>query len=183
MVINGDHCKAVKEVMKAGMDIYLSSPTASFLGLSGHRMRHIEAGEQVQIGSWVAKAFKAEHDIDGSIGFLLHSTATGERLVYLTDSFYSRYVFQGLTHIMLEINYDIQTLNENVAAGMVPVELRNRLLRSHFSLENAVKFLRACDLKRVKGIWVIHSSEGNANWERIKWTIQAATGKPVIMAE
>lgn len=176
-----DHCKSAKDIINAGIDLYLSPETALILGLSSHRVKEIEAGQQVKVGTWIVRAFKTEHDIEGSLGFLIHSTATKERLAYITDSYFSRYVFKGLTHFMLEINYDMQTLNENVAAGVVPVEMKSRLLRSHFSLENAVEFLRANDLGRVKGIWVIHSSDGNSDINRIKTTIQKVTAKPVYI--
>lgn len=177
-----DHCKAVKDVVKSGMDIYMSPTTASILGQSGHRVRHLEHGGQVTIGGWIVKAFRTEHDIEGSLGFLLHSKATGERLSFITDSYFSRYVFRDLTHIMLEINYDLQTLNKNVDAGRVPQEMKSRLIKSHFSLEHAVDFLRANDLRKVKEIHIIHMSDGNANEQRIRETIQRITGKPVIVA-
>jgi len=176
-----DHYKSAKDIINAGIDLFLSPETSLMLGLSSHRLKEISAGQQVKVGTWIVRAFKTEHDIDGSLGFLLHSIATGERLVYITDSFFSRYVFKGITHFMLEINYDMQTLNENVADGIVPLEMKNRLLRSHFSLENAVAFLKANDLSKVRGIWVIHSSDGNSNIDRIKTTIQKATGKPVFI--
>ena len=173
-----DHCKAVKDVIKAGIDVYLSPA----LGLSGHRVKPIEAKRQFQVGTWLIKPFETQHDCEGSLGFLLYSTATREKLVYITDSFYSRYVFPGLTHIMVECNYSLDILRENVANGTVVPELKNRIVQSHFSLENVKEFLRANDLTKVKEIWLIHLSEGNSDAPRFKREIMALTGKPVHAA-
>ncbi|MDD4986527.1 MAG: MBL fold metallo-hydrolase [Dehalococcoidales bacterium] len=178
-----DHCKGVRDAMRAGVDVFMTRETAEALGVEGnHRAQMIDPKVQFQIGSWIILPFSVQHDCPGAVGFLLHSMETQEKLVYLTDSYYSRYTFKGVTHLLLEINYDMQTLNENVASGIVPVEMKNRLLQSHFSLENAVDFLKACDLSKVQQIWIIHSSDTNANRERIKRTIQSKFGKPVYIA-
>lgn len=178
-----DHCKGVREALRAGIDCYMTRETACALGAEdNHRTQIIELKAQFKLGSWIVLPFPVQHDCPGTVGYLLHSTVSQEKLCYITDSFYSRYTFKGVTHLLLEINYDMQTLNENVAAGIVPVEMKNRLLQSHFSLENAVDFLKACDLSKVQQIWIIHSSDTNANRERIKRTIQSKFGKPVYIA-
>jgi len=46
-----DHSKAVKDVMKAGIDIYTSRGTIDALGLSGHRLRALKSKEQIEIGT------------------------------------------------------------------------------------------------------------------------------------
>lgn len=181
--LHADHCKGVKDAMRAGIDCYMTRETAEALGVEGnHRAQMIDPKVQFQVGSWIVLPFPVQHDCPGTVGYLLHSTVSQEKLCYITDSFYSRYTFKGVTHLLLEINYDMQTLNENVASGIVPVEMKNRLLQSHFSLENAVDFLKACDLSKVQQIWIIHSSDTNANRERIKRTIQSKFGKPVYIA-
>jgi phosphoribosyl 1,2-cyclic phosphodiesterase len=73
-------------------------------------------------------------------------------------------------------------LQENVAAGLVPTELKNRLMKSHFSLANVKEFLRANDLSRVQEIWLIHLSDGNSDAARFKREIQELTGKMVYVA-
>jgi phosphoribosyl 1,2-cyclic phosphodiesterase len=177
-----DHCKSVHDVLKAGIDVIMSGETAQQLGVFYHHRTYvIMPQQQYTIGSWIIKAFEVQHDIEGCYGYLLYSKATGDKLCYITDSFYSRYVFRDISHFLIEINYDMQTLNENVAAGIVPVEMKNRLLQSHFSLENAVDFLKANNLSKVKGIWIIHSSDQNADRERIKRTVQSVCGKPVYI--
>lgn len=176
-----DHCKAVKDVIKAGIYVYASHGTFDALGIESHRIKPVQARKQFKVGTWTILPFDTQHDAAEPLGFLLANTA-GDKLLYLTDSFYCRYRFRGLTHIMVECNYSLDILRENVASGLVPVELKNRLLKSHFSLANVKEFLRANDLSRVEMIYLIHLSDGNSDAERFKREIQGLCGKPVYVA-
>ena len=178
---HSDHSLSIKAAMKAGLDCYMSRDTASALGLIGHRLHIVEPMKQFTVGKWAVMPFDARHDAEGSLGFLLASE-TGERLVYLTDSVYSRYRFEEITCWMLEINYDTETIKQNVADGIIDREHYKRVIRSHCSLETAVELLKANDLSTTQEIWVIHMSNENANEERIKRTLQEQFGKPVIVA-
>ena len=177
-----DHCKAITDVLRAGVYVYASPGTIGALGLSGHRLRPIKAMETVRIGTWIVKAFETQHDAQEPLGFLLHSRASNERLLYATDTYYIRYKFPGLTHIMVECNYAKDILYRNVENGSVPGVLKNRLLTSHFSLENVKKFLQANDLSKVQEIWLLHLSEQNSCEKRFKEEVQKITGKPTYIA-
>ncbi|HOR77867.1 MAG TPA: MBL fold metallo-hydrolase [Anaerolineaceae bacterium] len=176
-----DHCKAVRDVMRAGIDCYMSQGTADALGLSGHRIRQVQARKQFHVGTWTILPFETQHDAAEPLGFLL-ANKDGDKLLYATDTFYIRYRFRGLTHLMIETNYSLDILRENMAAGLVAPELKNRLLKSHMSLETCKEFLKANDLSRVQEIWLIHMSDGNADADRFKREIQALTGKFVTIA-
>jgi phosphoribosyl 1,2-cyclic phosphodiesterase len=178
---HGDHGKSVKDVMKAGIDIYASNGTLGALGISGHRAIPIESKKQFTIGSWTILPFDVQHDVAEPLGFLLSNTV-GEKLVFITDSYYCRYKFSGLTHIMLETNYSLRILDENIADGRVPSGMKNRLIKSHFSLENAKDFLRANDLSKVQEIWLLHLSDTNSDEALFKREIQELTGKLVFIA-
>ncbi len=176
-----DHCKSIKDVMKAGIDCYMSQGTAEALGLSGHRLHLVKSLQQFRLGNWAALPFRTQHDAKEPLGFLLANNA-GDKLLYATDTYYLKYKFRGLTHIMIECNYALDILQKNVAAGMVPAAVKDRVLRSHFSLENVKGFLRANDLSDVREIWLLHLSDGNSDAERFKREIQGLTGKPVYIA-
>ncbi|HHY42544.1 MAG TPA: MBL fold metallo-hydrolase [Thermoanaerobacterales bacterium] len=179
-----DHAKAVKDLMKFGIDIYLSQGTAdeiSGLGPWRHRINIIKAKQQFKIGTWTILPFETQHDAAEPLGFLFANQA-GEKLLYATDTYYIRYKFSGLTHIMVECNYSIDILNENIRAGKVYQAQKNRILKSHFSLENVKDFLRANDLSQVREIWLLHLSDGNSDAKRFKQEIQELTGKMVFVA-
>lgn len=177
-----DHCKAVKDILKAGIDVYATKETFEAVGVNrDHRAHEIDIHKQFTINTFIIKAFETEHDCDGSVGFLIYSTATHEKLVFITDSYYCRYRFQGLTHIMVECNYAADILQANVSNGSLPEAQRARLAQSHFSLEHVKQFLGANDLRQVQEIYLLHLSAGNSDAARFKREIQAVTGKRVIV--
>lgn len=179
---HGDHSKSIKDLMKAGINVYTGQGTADILGISGHRLRPVVARQQCTIGTWTILPFEVEHDAAEPLGFIL-ANRSGDKLLFATDTYYIRYRFTGLTHIMVECNYSMSILRENITAGRVPAVMKNRLLRSHFSLENVKEFLRANDLQCVQEIWLLHLSDNNSDEELFKREIQALTGKQVMIAK
>ncbi|MDQ0412688.1 MBL fold metallo-hydrolase [Mesobacillus stamsii] len=177
---HGDHCKAYKEVMKAGIDIYATQGTLEAIKASGHRIKPIQAKKQFTIGTWTILPFEVEHDVAEPVGFLL-ANQQGEKLLFATDTYYIRYKFQGLTHLMVEANYSLEILNENIKRGSIPPVMKKRLIRSHFSLENVKEFLKANDLSKLQEIWLLHLSDSNSNAELFKREVQELTGKLVIV--
>lgn len=177
-----DHCKAVNKVARAGIDCYLSPGTIGALNINHHRIRSITPKEPEVIGSWIVKPFEVQHDANDPIGFLLWSKNTGDKLVYITDSYYSKYVFNEPNYIMIECNYSEEILDKNIAAGRVPAVQKKRLLQSHFSLENVKDFLKSNDLSEVREIHLLHLSDRNSNAKLFKKEIQELTGKMVRVA-
>lgn len=177
---HSDHAKAARDVLRAGLDIYASQGTTDALGLKSHRMHPIQAKKQFGIGSWTILPFDVKHDAAEPLGFLLASGT--EKLLYITDTYYCRYKFSGLTHIMIEANHSYDILRANVESGIISAEHKNRLIRSHFSLENVKEFFKANDLSRVREIHLIHLSGDNSDAQRFKREIAGLTGKPTYIA-
>mgnify|MGYP000400680073 CR=1 FL=1 len=175
-----DHCKAVRDLMKAGIDCYMSQGTTDTLKVTGHRVNIIKAKQQFRIGTWTILPFETQHDAAEPLGFLL-ANQDGEKCLYLSDTMYCKYRFHGLTHIAVECNYSLDILRANIEAGLVEPALKSRILKSHFSLENVKEFLKANDLSKVQEIWLLHLSDGNSDAERFKREIQELTGKMVFI--
>lgn len=178
---HGDHAKSVKDIIKAGIDVYTSLGTTETLNISGHRVNQVKAKEQFQIGTWSILPFETHHDAAEPLGFLL-SSVTGEKVLFATDTYYIKYKFEGLTHIMIECNYSKDILKENVEVGLIDKSLKNRLIKSHFSLDHVKEFLKANDLSKVKQIYLLHLSEGNSDADRFKREVKEITGKLVCIA-
>lgn len=178
---HGDHVKGAKDVMKAGIEIYCSAGTAGAAGLIGHRINIVEAHMQFNIGSWTILPFDVQHDVAEPLGFLL-ANRNGDKLLFATDTFYIKYKFSGLTHLLIECNYSLDILDENIIAGRVPTAMKSRLIRSHFSLENMKEFIRSNDMNSVQEICLIHLSDTNSDEALFKREIQELTGRPVYVA-
>lgn len=179
---HGDHSKAVRDLMKAGINVYASAGTFEALKLTGHRAKTVRAKEQFCIGTWTVLPFDVQHDVSEPMGFLL-ANQDGDKLLFATDTYYIKYRFEGLTHLLIECNYSESILNANIAAGIVPAIMKARLIRSHFSLENMKDFIRANDMSRVQEIWLIHLSDSNSNADLFKRELQELTGRPIYIAE
>jgi phosphoribosyl 1,2-cyclic phosphodiesterase len=177
-----DHSKAIRDVLRMGVYVYTSPGTIEALGLDNHRLRAVKSKDTFRVGTWTIRVFETQHDAVEPLGFLLHSQASNERLLYATDTYYIRYRFPRLNYIMVECNYATDILEENVQRGSVPEVLKKRLLTSHFSLENVKEFLKANDLSKVQEIHLLHLSDGNSDAERFKREIMAVCGKPVYIA-
>ncbi|WP_026701482.1 MBL fold metallo-hydrolase [Salibacterium aidingense] len=175
-----DHCKAIKDVTRAGIDCYMSVGTAEAIGHSNHRIKTVQAKKAFNLGTWTILPFDVQHDVSEPYGFLL-ANQSGDKLLFATDTFYIKYRFNGLTHLLLECNYSLDILDENILNGYVPQVMRKRLMRSHMSLENFKEFLRANDLSKLEEIWMLHLSDSNSDEERFKREIMELTGSPVYI--
>jgi|SRR5690625_94523 len=176
-----DHTKGLKDVVRAGIDCYMSQGTAGAEGIDHHRIKVVENKEQFTIGTWTILPFDLQHDAAEPFGFLLMNEQ-GKKILYATDTYYVKYKFNGLTHIMVEANYAIDLLDYNIEHGIVPQVMKKRLVKSHFSLENVKEFLMANDLSKVQEIHLIHLSNNNADPERFKREVQELTGKVVYVS-
>ena len=177
---HGDHSKAIPDLLKAGIDCYMSMGTAREKGVADHHRVIIRgAGEIFSVGSWRVMPFRTIHDCVEPLGFLLRSDETGEKLLFATDTAFMANRFNGLTHVMVECNYDEESLTESVNFGKITMGQYERIVATHFGLENVVEFLKANDLSRLKEIHLMHLSNGNSREILMIDVIQRLTGVPV----
>lgn len=173
-----DHSKAVKDVADRGLDVYMSAGTKDALGITHHRIRTLTNKQTAKVGNWTVLPFDVQHDAAEPFGFLI-ANQDGEKLLFATDTYYIKYKFSGLTHLMIECNYSQKILQGNVESGRIPEFLMYRVMQSHFSLENLLVFLKANDLSKVQEIHLLHLSDSNSDEELFKQEVQKATGKLV----
>lgn len=176
-----DHCVALKDLLKMGIDCYMSSGTQEALNIENHRLKVVASKQQFTIGTWTILPFDVQHDVSEPLGFLLANKA-GDKLLFATDTYYIKYRFKGITHLLVECNYDMETLNANVASGKVHPAMKRRVMRSHFSLENLLDFLKANDMEKLQEIHLLHLSDSNSNEERIRRAVARLTGKLICIS-
>lgn len=178
---HADHSVAVKDLLKIGLNVYMTEGTRRALDIEHRRIKIIEARKQFKIGEWTIMPFDVEHDAEEPVGFLIQSKE-GEKLLFATDTFYIRYKFKGLSIIAVECNFSEDILNENIKNEEVPVMLKTRLMSSHFSFENYMDFLKNTDMEQVREIWLLHMSHTNSDEYLFKKEVQKLTGKPTYIA-
>ncbi len=158
-----DHLKYATNFALYGIDIYASAGTFKKQNLVGHRFKIIKALNQFEIGNFVILPFDTQHDAAEPLGFLIQHKITGEKLLYATDTYYIKYKFNKLNYLLLECNYNKEIAKENAKNGVINKTRYSRLLESHFSLENVIKFLKSNDLSYAKNIILCHLSDTNSN--------------------
>jgi len=179
-----DHCKAVKDVIRAGIDVYTSLQTAQEIGITeSHRTQMVDDGVQFSIGDFIILPFKTEHDAVNPLGYLIYYKPTRERVLFATDTYFIRNKFKNLNYVLIESNFCKDTLDQNIKDGFIAQGMKNRLLESHFSLEHVKDFLAANDLTWVEQIVLLHLSDSNSNSERMVREITELTGKEVVIAD
>ena len=105
------------------------------------------------------------------------------KVLYLTDTAYSRYTFKGVTHALIECNYSDTLLKQNLDEGNVHYARKKRTIDNHMSLEDVMDFLHACDLSRLREIHLLHLSDTNSDEKMFKREVQREFGVPVVVAE
>lgn len=177
---HGDHSKSVNKLLDNGTKCYMSQGTADSLNIDSPYCIIVESGKKFEIEQTQIIPFKTIHDVAEPLGFYI--SFGNEKLVYLTDTAYSKFTFKGLTHILVECNYAGDIIDRNVSEGLLLDKLRKRIQETHFSLDNVKEFLKANDLSKVKEIWLCHLSDNNSDAERFKREIAAVSGRPVYIA-
>jgi phosphoribosyl 1,2-cyclic phosphodiesterase len=179
---HGDHASAVKEMLKATVDVYTSRETAEALGVSEHhRIQYLFTGEQARVGAWTVLPFDLHHDVP-THGFFI-GAPDGDKLLFIPDTSYIRNRFEGINILCIECNHIADILSNNIVGGHLPISLGHRVRRNHMSLESVIGMLKANDLSRCREIWLLHLSAGNSDEARMIRTVQEATGIPCRACE
>lgn len=177
-----DHCKAVKEVSKLGIRVYSGLRTLLAMGINcSYKSYIVMAKHPFMIGNFKVMAFDVKHDAAEPFGFLIEHADCG-KVLFLTDTYYCEYTFKGLNNIIIEANYSKEIIDRKFGSDSGKEFLRNRILRSHFSLANCKDMLSANDLTQVNNIVLIHLSDSNSNEKQFQKEVADLTGKNVTVA-
>lgn len=177
---HADHSKAIPEMHRRGVNTIMSRGTAGAMckkhDLFMLRESYAESLVQMETDHWKILPFDVTHDVEEPLGFLIQSKATGKKALYVVDSSTIDYDFSGLNTLIIEANYDEASLENSSYDEW----LKNRVRRSHYSLENLLLFLKSSDLSAAEEIYLVHLSRANSNEKRFIEEVQSATGVPVF---
>lgn len=180
---HGDHSKAVKDLVRMGQDVYLTYGTKNALALSPGMVNVFDKQENMYfretIGDFIIQPFELVHDAVEPVGFIVFDNVSRESLVFITDTAYCKYKFTDFNYLMIEINHIKNIIDQYVLEDNLNLQLRNRIVENHMSLDTALGFLKACDLSNCKKIYIMHLSDSNSDEEFIKKEVQKHTGIPV----
>lgn len=179
-----DHAKAVKDMMKNGIDCLMTDGTAEALQIYGHRLQILKKRMNGNYYDYWKEnihvfPFEAVHDVKEPVSFYIQDRHTKESLLFVTDTAYIKYKIPQVDILMVECNYVKSVIDKKVEEGALNPSLRNRIVKNHMSLETLLEALKIADLSKTKKIYVMHLSDGNSDERYILEQIQKATGKVV----
>jgi len=181
---HNDHARSINDLLKLGVNIYATEGTYQAYSVNTayrHRAFIIKPKRVFSIGNFKIIPFDVKHDAQEPVGFLINHKETG-KVLFMTDTIYCKYKFEGLKTVIIEANYSDEIINRRMGPDSEKFFLRNRILKSHMSLENCIGFLRANDLSTVDKIILIHLSDSNSHEKLFKQKVQESTGKLVEVA-
>ncbi|MDR1130586.1 MAG: MBL fold metallo-hydrolase [Prevotellaceae bacterium] len=165
------------------VDVFCSRGTADKIDAGEKSKMHaVSANTPFEAGRFRIIPFATKHDAAEPLGFYINHPETGN-VLFATDTSYLPRRFSGLNNILIEANYRMDILEENVRNGSVHHAQCNRTLQSHMSYATCLDALLANDLSQVNSIILIHLSDRNSSAEEFRQGICEATGKNVSVAE
>ncbi|MFT8610553.1 MAG: MBL fold metallo-hydrolase [Liquorilactobacillus nagelii] len=185
---HNDHSKYLKQFLERTMaSSFMSEGTFNRLFKSESdyenygQCKFIKNRNKYQIGSFTVQPFDVEHDAAEPLGFLIISGT--DRLLYATDTYYVKYHFKNVTQMLVEMNYSVDVLREEIADGIeLAAILKNRLYTSHFEMKTSLEFIKANISDKLQQIILIHLSGNNSYPDLFKRKTQELTGIPVYLA-
>lgn len=183
---HGDHVKAAQKLADMGVDVFTSAGTVAAAGLSGHNIHPLEKGEDGRYRGILIPGkrcavtpFPVVHDAPEPVGFVV--SLDYERLAYVTDTPFLEYSLPGITHLMIEANYDGGVLAANAETGVIDQARAKRTASNHMSIDSALAAIKRLDRSRLRQVWLLHLSNDNAEND-FKRRVQEATGAEVYIA-
>lgn len=139
------------------------------------------AGNTYQIGGFRVCPFDACHDVP-TLGFLIYNKECGT-ICFATDTYSMPSAMLNCSTYMIEANYEDSLLQENLENGSVTRFEANRLMTSHFSLDNCIKFLQESHAERAKNVVLLHLSARNSDKQMFRDRVAGALGCPTYVAQ
>ncbi len=167
-----DHAGRIEEVMASAVPCYCSEGTAAAIRYkSRRRPGTLQEGRIYEFGKFLVQPFGVVHDAAQPFGYYIAHPdlgSNGESLLFATDTAYLKNTFSNLHTVLIEANYSLPLLAEGTKSGRIPAAVRDRIIKSHMSLEHALDTLRANDLSRLHNVVLIHLSADNSEAEAFK---------------
>ena len=176
-----DHSKSWEKIAKY-MPVYMLKETAEALEAKGYNIKHYTPREAFNLGDFSITPLTANHDAP-CCSFSIYNTNTRERVLFATDTaLLEEYPF-NVSYALIECNYQLDIINEEVDRGRLNNVGRNRIIRSHMGLDTTVKILKSLNPATLKEIYIIHLSARHIDKAHAKKVIEEAVGKPVVIAK
>lgn len=177
-----DHARHAENFMRHGVKVYSGAGTFERLGTNNHNSVKVSARKEFDLGPFRVLPFETVHDVSEPLGYYIYHPQIGNTL-FVTDTNKLAMKFAGLNNLIIEANYCGEILDHNILNGWIPQLVRDRVRRSHMSIQKLLCILEQNDLSGVNNIVLIHLSDGNSNARSFEQQVRDLTGKSVVAAD
>lgn len=182
-----DHIAASGDFLRRGVPVWMTKGTADSVWTpQEQRLNGLKLAVRAvpfKVGVFTVLPFETQHDASEPCGFMIRNDETGEKLVYATDTYFLKFTFPGVHYWLIECNYVDDVVMDQLHEGEIPLELRQRLKKSHMSLSRLKNVFRANDLTEARRIIICHLSDQRSDEARMIMEIEEVTEVPTVAAE
>ena len=167
-----DHCKALANVMAAGIDIYSSQGTLEAAGaLGSYRAKPVLADKVITISdAFKIMPFKVNHDAVDPLGYIIYDRIDKKYLYWSMDSSHLENRFDiAFDIIAIELSYEKERLEWQLDTGNINLALAKRLLTSHAEKQTTMDYIdKFCNLYQCREIHLLHTSSSRLDRPQAK---------------
>lgn len=174
---HGDHSGYIREFARRGITCCSNESVRDKYIF----VNPLNEGALVKFGEFEVLPFLVEHDVP-DYGYLIRHPEMGS-LVFFTDAYNVPYKFVGVKNWLVEVNYEDKLLNDNWISGRIDKAQRDRLMLSHFSLDNCINYLHECIAEHANTIIATHLSIRNADPSYVKAKLEREFGVTTYIAK
>ena len=113
-----------------------------------------DCSKTFRYGDFSVKPFHLVHDVP-CFGFYITEQSMGS-CIYASDTYYIKYRFKNLNHILVEANYSDDLIDREGSNY-------SHVLRGHMSLQTALDFISTNDTVNLRTVCLLHLSKSNSD--------------------
>jgi phosphoribosyl 1,2-cyclic phosphodiesterase len=182
---HSDHSAYINEYMLyTSIPAFASQGTIDSIEIKGNPYntpRPVSDGNEFKVGEFEIIPFDTIHEAKEPLGFLIRHPECGV-VLFLTDTRYSEFRFDGLNQVLVEANYCEDIVEKKMMGDEMELQVLKKAYE-HMSIQTCKELLSANDLSRVNNVVLIHLSDYNSDEERFKKEVEDLTGKTVTVAD
>lgn len=170
---HNDHAEYVNDFLFNGLKVIANIDVAKNKKLDKHaNFVQAEAEKNIVLKSFSVTPFSCYHDVP-CLGYIIEHEEAG-RILFATDTrtLPQHIIEQQYNQIIIECNYSLGRIEQNVESGLLDSVQAGRIKKSHLSLEYLIDILLQMNLRDMQNIILIHSSDRNSNRELIAKSVE-----------
>lgn len=169
---HGDHAKYIHEYIAQGFPIMCPHSMVEELNIPKSQIIN-------EYNPFTVVPFELHHDVP-CVGFLVYHPEFG-KLLFATDTYMIPYRFDDIRLAIIEANWYVKIMNNNLANGSISRMHADRVRMTHMELPQSIGALKRID--KLERVLLIHLSSQNSDADEFQRMAKSALGVPIDVAQ